>query len=215
VTSSTVLRAIDAWEGRSEPAASPLWLRVIYTLFVALLVPIYWRTYGPANFLWFSDIALFLTLLSLWTGNRLWVSMMAVGVLPLEVFWTLDFALAGKLGLAGYMFDPALPLYLRGLSLFHLALPPIILWMLYRHGYERDAIVAQTVLAWVVLPASYFLATAEQNVNWVFGPEGSPQSWMPSGLYLVAYMAILPVVVFLPMHALLRRVFSRRHPPRG
>jgi len=215
VTSSTMLREIDAWEGRSEPSASPLWLRIAYTLFVALLVPIYWRTYGPANFLWFSDIALFLTLLSLWTGNRLWVSMMAVGVLPLEVFWTLDFALGGQLGLAGYMFDPALPLYLRGLSLFHLALPPIILWMLYRHGYERDAIVAQTLLAWIVLPASYFLATAEQNVNWVYGPLGGPQEWIPPGLYLAAYMAILPAVVFLPMHAVLRRVFSRRHPPRG
>jgi len=215
VTSSTVLREIDAWEGRSETPFSPLWLRIAYTLFVAVLVPVYWRTYGPANFLWFSDIALFLTLVSLWTGNRLFVSMMAVGVLPLEVFWTLDFALGGQFGLTRYMFDPTLPLYLRGLSLFHLALPPIILWMLYRHGYDRDALVAQTLLAWMVLPASYFLGTSEQNVNWVYGPTGAPQWWMPPLLYLAAYMALLPAVVFLPMHALLRRVFARRHPARN
>jgi len=36
----------------------PLGLKIIYTLFVCALAPIYWRKYGPANFLWFSDIAL-------------------------------------------------------------------------------------------------------------------------------------------------------------
>jgi len=36
----------------------PLGLKIIYTLFVCALVPVYWRQYGPANFLWFSDIAL-------------------------------------------------------------------------------------------------------------------------------------------------------------
>jgi len=39
-------------------ALIPLGLKVVYTLFVCALVPIYWREYGPANFLWFSDIAL-------------------------------------------------------------------------------------------------------------------------------------------------------------
>jgi hypothetical protein len=36
----------------------PLGLKIIYTLFACALVPIYWRQYGPTNFLWFSDIAL-------------------------------------------------------------------------------------------------------------------------------------------------------------
>jgi len=36
----------------------PLGLKIVYTLFVCALVPIYWRQYGAANFLWFSDIAL-------------------------------------------------------------------------------------------------------------------------------------------------------------
>ena len=35
----------------------PPGLKIIYTLFVCALVPIYWRQYGPTNFLWFSDIA--------------------------------------------------------------------------------------------------------------------------------------------------------------
>lgn len=39
----------------------PLWIKITYTLFVCLLVPVYLRHYGPANFLWFSDVALLVT----------------------------------------------------------------------------------------------------------------------------------------------------------
>ena len=58
-------------------AAYPAWARLPYALWVAVLVPVYWHHYGPGNFLWFSDIALFATLVALWTGNRLIASMMA------------------------------------------------------------------------------------------------------------------------------------------
>ena len=47
----------------------PLSLKLIYTLFVCALVPIYWRKYGPANFLWFSDIALLVLVPALWLEN--------------------------------------------------------------------------------------------------------------------------------------------------
>jgi len=36
-------------------ARAPLWLRIGLTVFVAFLVPYYWRHYGPQNFLWLSD----------------------------------------------------------------------------------------------------------------------------------------------------------------
>ncbi|TIQ61536.1 MAG: hypothetical protein E5X64_42290, partial [Mesorhizobium sp.] len=49
----------------------PLWITLPYTLFVAVLTPVYWLRYGPGNFLWFSDIALFAVLIALWTGSRL------------------------------------------------------------------------------------------------------------------------------------------------
>ncbi|RWK70226.1 MAG: hypothetical protein EOR45_35080, partial [Mesorhizobium sp.] len=82
----------------------PLWITLPYTLFVAVLTPVYWLRYGPGNFLWFSDIALFAVLIALWTGSRLLYSMMAVGVLPLEFAWLADFVTGGKLtGLAAYM----------------------------------------------------------------------------------------------------------------
>lgn len=84
--------------------AYPLWLTAPYTGFVVVLVPVYWRNYSPANFLWFSDIALFAVLISLWTGRRPPYSMMAVGVLPLELAWVADFLTGGKLfGMAAYV----------------------------------------------------------------------------------------------------------------
>ena len=39
------------------PAARliPLWLKLAYTAFMAVLVPLYLRNYGPTNFLYFCD----------------------------------------------------------------------------------------------------------------------------------------------------------------
>jgi hypothetical protein len=188
-------------------APYPNWVRIPYTLFVAVLVPVYWRDYGPGNFLWFSDIALFAVLTSLWTGSRLPYSMMAVGVLPFELVWIADFVSGARLlGATDYMFDPASPLYLRGLSLFHLFLPPLIIWMLIRQGYDRRALPAQTALAWIVLLAAWALTDPEANVNWVHGVGSPPRQFLPPAVYLGLYMALLPVVVHVPMHWILKRL---------
>src|SRR4051794_27675573 len=69
----------------------PLSLKALYTLFVAVLVPVYWRHYGPANFLWFSDLALLLTGVAVWLESPLLVSMQAVSVGLLELVWIADF----------------------------------------------------------------------------------------------------------------------------
>lgn len=100
--------------------AIPLWIKLPYTLMVGVIVPVYWQAYGPTNFLWLSDIALLLMLPALWLKSRLIASMMAVGVLPLEIIWMLAFFSGGTLGhMADYMFDPQLSYFLRVLSLFH------------------------------------------------------------------------------------------------
>jgi hypothetical protein len=38
----------------------PLWLKLAYSAFMAVLVPVYWYYYGPTNFLYFCDVALIL-----------------------------------------------------------------------------------------------------------------------------------------------------------
>src|SRR5262249_975756 len=98
-------------------AVIPIGLKIIYTLFVCVLVPIYWRQYGPANFLWFSDIALLALVPALWFENALLVSMMAISVVFFEALWNLDFFFqlaTGKslIGLSAYMFDPKIPLFI-------------------------------------------------------------------------------------------------------
>jgi hypothetical protein len=198
--------------GYSKPsgvAAYPLWITIPYTLFVIVLVPFYWREYGPGNFLWFSDIALFAVLFALWTCNRLAYSMMAVGVLPLEVAWTADFLLGGNLiGLAAYMWDAEELLHMRLLSGFHLFLPPLMIWMLIRQGYDRRAFFAQTVFAWIVLVLSWLLTTPEENINWVhgLGPGPDAETILHPVLYLVLYMLLLPIG-FLLTHLILKRLF--------
>ena len=191
----------------------PLWLKISYTLFICILVPVYWKQYGPGNFLWFSDLALFVTAAALWLESSLLASMMAVSVIVLESVWIIDFLIgliAGSslIGLSAYMFESKIPLSIRALSLFHVVLPLLLLWLLYRLGYDHRALLAQTLLAWIVLPLSYFLTKPSDNVNWVYGLGGGTQKWMPAPLYLVLLMIAFPLVLYWPTHLLLKRLFN-------
>src|SRR5260370_23886993 len=119
--------------GTPSPRQPPLWMKLGGTGFVIVVVPMYWRHDGTRNFLWFSDLALCALCAALWFDSALLVGMAAIGVLALEIAWSIDFLCGGRpLHLAGYMFEAGKPLYLRALSLFHLAMPPAILSML-RH----------------------------------------------------------------------------------
>ena len=189
------------------PGPAPPWLRLALTGFVIMLVPVYWVHYGWRNFLWLSDVALFLTLVALWRTSPLLNSMLAIGVMPLEIFWNVSFfarLIAGLDvgGIAHYMFDESLPLYLRGLSLFHVALPVIWIALLRRWGYDPRALIAQTLLLWIVLLASYALTQPDDNINWVFAPYKAGWEWMPAPAWLVAYMVLVPVLVHWPLHKL-------------
>jgi hypothetical protein len=191
----------------------PVWLKIIYTIFVCALVPIYWRQYGPANFLWFSDIALLLTVPALWLENALLASMMAVSITLLEALWNIDFFVrlaTGKslIGLSAYMFDPKIPLFIRSISSFHIVLPWLLLWMVYRLGYDGRAWFWQTLVAIAVLPLSYFFSNPAENVNWVYGFGEKPQTMLPRPLFVVFLMLMVPVAIYLPLHFLLDRVFG-------
>jgi len=191
----------------------PLWLKVSYSLFVAVTVAVYSAKYRPGNFLWFSDIALLAAVPALWLESSLLASAVAVGVLLPEVLWNVSFfvqLMTGRRvsGLTDYMFEARLPLYLRALSLFHVFLPVLLVWMVHVLGYDPAAWVAVTALAWVVLPLSYFFTDPEDNVNWVFGPGAKPQKRMPPLLYLGLLMVGFPLVIYLPTHWLLQGLFG-------
>ena len=187
----------------------PLWIKVAYTLMVAVIVPVYLAYYGPANFLWFSDVALVVTGVALWLESPLLVSMMTVGVLLPELLWnvTLFTRLVTGIrvsGLADYMFDTRIPKWIRALSLFHVVLPVLMLWMLHRLGYDPRALPAQTALAWVILPLTYAVTKPEDNINWVYGPGARPQRQVSPPLYLAFVLIFFPLIVYVPTHLLLR-----------
>ena len=194
-----------------------VWIKVPYTIFVCILVPIYWVERGPANFLWLSDIALLATVPALWMESRFLASMIAVGVLLPELAWNLDFFLRlitgyDVIGLnaTGYMFGTDYAPLFRFFSLFHVFLPVLLLWMVYRLGYDRRAVYAQTLLIWVLLPVCYLATDPERNLNWVFGIGNPPQTWVSGPLYLVLLMFAYPLLVFIPTHFILKSVFNGR-----
>ena len=208
----------------------PLWAKLAYTAFVAVLVPYYWRAYGPTNFLYYCDVALLMGLVAVWTGRALFASAPAVGILIPQAVWMADFlgTLAGYplVGMTGYMFDEGLPLFTRGLSFFHFWLPLFLLWLLARLGYDRRAFWTWTVLAWVLMPVCYFLLPAPPpaaddpntpvNVNYVYGMDDKQaQTWMPPLAWLGLLMVGLPLLVYLPTHLVLKWVFPPPPDRRG
>jgi len=190
----------------------PFGLKIAYTLFVCALVPIYWRQYGPANFLWFSDIALLALVPAFWLENALLASTMAVAVVFLEALWNADFFFrlaTGKslIGLSAYMFDSGIPLFIRSLSCFHIVLPLLLLWIVHRLGYDQRAFIGQTFVAVVVLPLSYLVSNAQENVNWVYGFGQNPQKILPGPVFVIILMLLFPLLVYLPTHLLFIKMF--------
>jgi hypothetical protein len=191
----------------------PLWLKLGYTAMALLVLVPYWFRYGPRNYLWFSDVALILLVPALWLESAWLASTVAVGMLALELFWNLSFA--GRLlgprwstGLTDYMFEGARPLWLRGLSLFHIVVPAVTLYLLLRLGYDPRALPTMLLLGWPVLLASYRFADPRENLNWVLGLGTRPQTRIAPRHFLLLMLAGYPLLVWLPSHLLLGWLFA-------
>jgi hypothetical protein len=201
----------------------PLVAKVAITVFLAVLVPVYLHTYGSTNFLWFCDAALLLTAAGMWLESPLLISICAVGILLPQCLWLADFGvnLLGFhfLNLTSYMFDPHLPLFTRGLSLFHGWLPFLLVWLLIRLGYDKRALFGWTALAATLLFVCYFFMppagvrladpNIPVNINYVDGFNNQqPQHWVNQNLYVVLLFGVLWLAAFLPTHLLLRKIFA-------
>src|SRR3954469_16394436 len=97
----------------------PLALKVLFTVFMAVMIPVYLVNYGPTNFLYFCDVTMLLVLAGLLTENALPISMGAVVILLPQIVWVIDFlfGLAGfpLTGMTAYMFQSDHSLFLRSL----------------------------------------------------------------------------------------------------
>jgi hypothetical protein len=189
----------------------PEWFKIVYTLAVLAFMVVYWQRYGPRNFLWFSDIALIGAVPAMWLESGLVSGTLACMVLLPEVLWNVDYVLRIVLkrritGLTEYMFDASIPRWLRAISLFHVPLPLVMVWLVVAYGYPAASLPVAAGTAAVVLALSYLLSSREKNINWVFGL-GRVQHRLAQPLYLGLLYVGFVLVVFLPTHWILMRLF--------
>ena len=78
---------------------------------------------------------------------------------PTNFLWFCDAALlltvAGMWMESSLLFDPHLPLFTRGLSLCHAWLPVLLVWLLFRVGYDRRALNYWIILAAMLMAVGY------------------------------------------------------------
>lgn len=193
------------------PAAFPVarWIALAWLL---VWVPAYWSFYGPVVFLNLCDIAVVMTCAGLWRGSTVLLSMSAVSSLVVDLAWAFDLvwrAVTGHhlIGGTEYMWDPAYPVWLRALSLFHVALPVVLIWSVRRVGYERRAPWLQLGLTAIVLVASRLVGPAG-NPNFAFTDPIAGRSWGPAPVHLAVILAGLGLIYLLTDRAL-RRIGKR------
>ncbi len=196
------------------PARVPLAAKLSFTLWMVIWVPVYWTQNGPSNFLWICDFANFVTLVAIWSESALLVSSQLAGVFVIQLVWAVDFLgrlLFGAHPVGGteYMFDAASPWWLRMLSLFHLWMVPLLVWLMRRVGHDRRGVRLETLVALVLFPLGQQLGTPEQNLNWMWFPFGVEQTLLPPLLFAFAAVPIATILLFLPGDLLARRLFAR------
>ena len=87
---------------------------------------------------------------------------------------------------------------------------PRLLWLIWRLGYDRRALLAMTLLCWVVLPLTFVLVHENQpgragNVNKILGwSDAATEPPIAPLLWLGVLMLGNPLLVYLPTHFLLR-----------
>ena len=186
----------------------PLWLKIGWSVWLLVWIPFYWHQYGVQNFLYFCDLGNFFIAAALWLESPLLFSWQACGLLLFQTLYTIDLIgalLSGKhlIGGTEYMFDPHVPLPMRLLSLFHIVVPPLLLWAIWRLGYDSRGWKFQTLTAWIVVPINYFWRP-QFDVNWARGLFFREQHVVPGIVYLFFYLIAVPLLVYWPTHLFLQ-----------
>lgn len=199
-------RLVARWHDGEVPRA----VKVASILWLVVWVPAYARQYGPANFLWFCDAGIFVLVAAIWWESAYLFASQAVGMLIIQLLWCVDYFAALLFGVhpiggTEYMFDASIPLFVRSLSLFHVAVPVVLLWALRRFGYHRRGWRLELVLIWVLLVPSFFLG-AEPNLNWIWRPFGVEPP-LPDPAWPLLAFVLYPAVILGITHAVLRFAF--------
>jgi len=193
----------------------PLWLKLLWTLWVMVWATLYWRQYGVQNFLFFCDLGNIVIAVALWLESPLVFSWQAASLLIFQSLFAIDLmgaVVSGRHVIGGteYMFDPNIPRSIRLLSLFHVVVPPLLIWAIHRLGYDPRGWKLATGTLWVVIPINYFWRP-QFDVNWARGLFFREQHMVPGIVYLVAYLVVVPALIYFPTHRFLLWLTERWH----
>jgi hypothetical protein len=107
------------------------------------------------------------------------------------------------------MWDAAYPLGVRLLSLFHAALPIILLYGVKKQGHDRRALPLQAGIAAAVFVASRLVGDPAVNPNFAFRDPILRATWGPPAVHVAAMLAVLVVAIYVPTELALRRWAGR------
>jgi hypothetical protein len=189
-------------------------LRWVMVAWLAVYVPAYAWHWGGWHFLQLCNLGVLATAAGVVLDNRLLLSSQAVAAPGMFVLFVAD---AGARLLTGaylhggtaYLWDAAIPLPIRLLSLYHLAWPVVLFACLRRTGYDRRGFALQAAIAAAAIAVALWIAPAAENLNYVVALPGhatDAQAWGPWLRW-----ALLVATVYAPTHWLLRHLFAPRH----
>ena len=195
----------------------PLWIKIAFTLWMAVWVWIILQSQGPQNFWWLCNVAKFLVLIGIWLNSRLLLSSQAGVIVMVGLFWTPDFVLAlpmgGSLtGITAYMFDDQLSLIQRATSLYHIWLPLFVLWLCWRQGYDGRGVYLQWLIGTLAIVCGWWFGDPARNLNYTAAPLGLEQIWLPDWAWIPLLCVLTGLVLYLPGHWLLHWIARRRRP---
>ena len=193
-------------------ATYPNWMRWTALAWFVVWFPSYWRTWGPANFVHLCDMAVILTCIGMWTHSALLISSQAVGILIVDAVWTVDAAsriFLRRVLVPGneYLLDPRYPAWVRLLTVFHLVMPALLLWGVYRMGYDRRAWALESAITLPVFVLARFTRPTA-NIDFAFSDPFFHHQMGPVAIHILITWLFMVVVVYLPTHLALERFFG-------
>ncbi|HYW97486.1 MAG TPA: hypothetical protein VE822_00115 [Candidatus Elarobacter sp.] len=186
-------------------------LRWVGLLWTIVWLPAYIRFWGWANLLHLCDVAVLLGCAGLWWGSSLLISSQAVSSVAAGILWSIDVGwrfVTGRFLVGGteYMWDARVPVWVRLLSTFHLALPLALLWAMRKIGYDHRALALQAAIAAGLFIASRFLP-AGFNMNYVYQDPLFHRSWGPAPAHLAVIFVGVVTLLYWPTHLVLGWLF--------
>jgi hypothetical protein len=194
-----------------QPACCSRRLQWLAAAALAVYVPSYAVAYGLANFLVLCNLAVLLAGVGMWTCSRLILSSQAVAILLVGSAWTVDLLsrlLVGRHLLGGgtaYMWEPQWPLFTRLLSLYHVVLPPLLVLVLRRVGYDRRGYWLQSAIAVAGVSLGRLFGPAV-NLNQSYVEPVFGRTWGGAATHVAAVVAFLTLLVYPISHAALVRL---------